>query len=636
MSAIKDVSGASTPEHACTRPADALTHNRRAGVSASGDDQLDTAVAEPGSAPPAVAGDVARFGFLASAIAARPLAVLAGEAATTYTDGRTIFVDPAADAVDVRDAVALHAALLAGGSLRKSTVARLARHRKAVAARYLSLEAVRIGVQFGRLLPPATVERIASLRTRKVSADSAESLRRALSGESIPEPPAWTGVVKVLRLLRSDAAELGGEPTDDDLAGRTPIHEQPELSEDDAEDSEESKILKLFSAPGVNNPFGDMLQRLLGMGRKAAGKNEGGGELSVAGERIAPVGARGKRTTIDRLLSAVFDATPAAGIRYPEWNSTKGEYRHDWCLVAEYQPGEPDTPTAAALGSNESLRRPLARVGIESERHRRQPDGDSLDLSALVDYETSRRLGDDPEPRIYENTRSTRRDMSVVVLLDASGSTAEGEGEDTVFEQERQLACDLTASLESLGDRVATYGFYSRGKDSVRFLRVKTFPQRFDAPARRRLAAVQPSGFTRLGAAIRHSTAVLLQQAQAKNMVLIVIGDGLPYDDGYEGRYARDDTHQAIGEAMRSGVGVVGLGIRSSTDPAVLEHIWSDAPFRVFDTAGDVRRHLRALLLDALAMTRSNGRQREVSSTEQRTHLRALHAARRKNSNTYV
>ncbi|MFE2998601.1 nitric oxide reductase activation protein NorD [Nocardia sp. NPDC059246] len=578
---------------------------------------------------------VASFGFLASAIASRSLTVIASGTAT-YTDGRTIFVDQAAGVADVRDAVAMQAALLAGDSLRKSTVARLARHRKAVAARYLALESARLAVELEHLLPTRTVERIRSGWTAKVPISAAESLRRALSGERIPEPPAWLGVVKTLRLLRADEALSGVEPTEDDLSGRTLIDEQPELSEDDAEDSEESKILKLFSAPGVNNPLGGLVQRLLGMGRRAAEeKNQGGGELAVAGQRISPVSGRAKRTLIERVLAVVFESTPAAGRRYPEWNSATSSYREDWCLVVEHHLADADLPESAPLGSGPSLRRPIARVGVESQRHRRQPDGDSLDLSALVEYETSRRLGDHPEPRIYENTRPTGRDLSVLVLLDASGSTAQGSGDDTVFEHERQLAGDLTASLESLGDRVATYGFYSYGKDSVRFLGVKTFAQRFDASARRRLRAVQPFGFTRLGAAIRHGTTLLREQALSRNMILIVIGDSLPYDDGYEGKYARDDTRQAIDEAMRHGVGVIGLGIRSSTDPAVLEEIWSHAPFRVVGAAPDARRHLRAMLLDALAMTRTNGRRRASSSTQHQTHLRALHAARR-NSNAYT
>jgi nitric oxide reductase activation protein len=303
--------------------------------------------------------------------------------------------------------------------------------------------------------------------------------------------------------------------------------------------------------------------------------------------------------------------------------------------VNEYDPADILSASERTALAGPSLQRPLARVGIEPERHRRQAEGDSLDLSALLDYETDRRHGDNPDPYIYENSRLTKRDLSVLVLLDCSGSTAEASGGHVVFEEERRLAGDITVALERLGDRVGTYGFYSRGKDTVRFLRIKSFNARFDTAAKRRLGSVQPSGFTRIGAAIRHATHVLESQALAKNMVLLVIGDGLPYDDGYEDRYARADARQAIQEAVRRGIGVAGIGIRSSTEPQVLEDVWSDASFRVIGQSEDIRRHLRGLLINALSATRSNGRPRELLTEEHHAHLRS-HAARRGAMNTYT
>jgi len=283
-----------------------------------------------------------------------------------------------------------------------------------------------------------------------------------------------------------------------------------------------------------------------------------------------------------------------------------------------------------------SLYRALARVGIELEHHRRQFEGDTLDLSALVDYEADLRRGDDPDPNIYENSRMTKRGLSVLILLDCSGSTAENSSGHTVFEEERRLAAELTAGLERLGDRVGTYGFYSRGKDAVTLLRIKDFDTRFDTAAKRRLGSVQPSGFTRLGAAMRHGAHVLESKALAKNMILLVIGDGLPYDDGYQDRYARADVRQAITEAMQRGIGVVGIGIRSSTDPEVLQDSWSEAPFRVIGDSRDVHRHLRGLLLNALAITRGNGRRRELLTDEQHRQVRSMYASRCGKLNSYL
>jgi hypothetical protein len=119
-------------------------------------------------------------------------------------------------------------------------------------------------------------------------------------------------------------------------------------------------------------------------------------------------------------------------------------------------------------------------------------------------------------------------------------------------------------------------------------------------------------------------------------MIMIYIGDGLPYDDGYQDSYARADSHRAIRETIQRGVGVVGVAIRSSTEPDVVEEIWSDAPFRVVADAGDARRYVRPMLVDALRMTRSNGRRRELATAEHYQYMQSLFAAKRTTTNSYV
>ncbi|ORW23287.1 nitric oxide reductase activation protein NorD [Mycobacterium palustre] len=538
--------------------------------------------------------------------------------------------------MDVCDAVAVQAALLAIGALRKDLMARLARHRPAVAQRYLALELGRVAEQLDNLLPARTLIRIKSGGLESVSASSEESFSRALGRERIPSPPGWAGVLMPSRLRRLSQEDLRPAPTDRDVFRLGRLEEEDSQQDDGAEDeTDESKIVNLLSAPGIPNPLGDAIQKLLGMGRSGRDKNQGSAEIPVAKQRFGPVGRNARKGPLSRLVSAVLEPAPVLGTRYPEWDCHKGVYRLDWCAVAEYDPADAGS-THDDRAARSYLQRPLARVGIEPERHRRQAEGDSLDLSALLDYETDRRHGDNPDPYIYESSRLTKRDLSVLVLLDCSGSTAEDSGGRVVFEEERRLAGDLTVALERLGDRVGTYGFYSRGKDAVRFLRIKSFNARFDSAAKRRLQSVQPSGFTRIGAAIRHATHVVESQALAKNMVLLVIGDGLPYDDGYEDRYARADARQAIKEAVLQGIGVAGIGIRSSTEPEVLEDVWSDASFRVIGQCSDIQRHLRGLLVNALSVTRSNGRRRELLSEEHHGYLRSLHAAKRNAMNTYV
>jgi nitric oxide reductase activation protein len=59
---------------------------------------------------------------------------------------------------------------------------------------------------------------------------------------------------------------------------------------------------------------------------------------------------------------------------------------------------------------------------------------------------------------------------------------------------------------------------------------------------------------------VRHLTSRLLHQPSERRL-LIVIGDGLISDEGYEGRYAWADVAHAVQEADDAGVAVYYIGV---------------------------------------------------------------------------
>jgi nitric oxide reductase NorD protein len=59
---------------------------------------------------------------------------------------------------------------------------------------------------------------------------------------------------------------------------------------------------------------------------------------------------------------------------------------------------------------------------------------------------------------------------------------------------------------------------------------------------------------------LRHLTSRLLAQPSERRL-LIVIGDGLISDEGYEGRYAWADVAHAVEEANDAGVAIYYLGV---------------------------------------------------------------------------
>lgn len=98
------------------------------------------------------------------------------------------------------------------------------------------------------------------------------------------------------------------------------------------------------------------------------------------------------------------------------------------------------------------------------------------------------------------------------------------------------------------------YGFSSRKRQHVRLHRIKTFEERYTPSIRGRINAIKPGYYTRMGAAVRHATALLRQQIAARRLLLLLT-DGKPNDlDHYEGRYGIEDTRMALLEARREGL----------------------------------------------------------------------------------
>jgi nitric oxide reductase activation protein len=296
------------------------------------------------------------------------------------------------------------------------------------------------------------------------------------------------------------------------------------------------------------------------------------------------------------------------GASYPEWDTDRSRYREKWTLVGEFDPAVVDSIELPRVHGNRLLMRALAGLALAWQTHRGESIGDNLDLSALVDFHTSLAAGYGGEARVFTAHRRTSQRLGVLILLDATGSTAETSSGEVVFAAQRDIAFEMTSALDQLGVRTATYGFYSQGRHNVRFLHAKSFDEPWSAAAQRRLLSIGPSGFTRLGAAVRHATSLIAMRAGTDHQLIVVIGDGVVFDHGYQGRYAAEDSRLAIEEAAARGVAIVGVSVRPTPD----ESLWSPFQHRVVRDAEELALQTRDLFGGAL--TRARGAQRPNTS----------------------
>ena len=193
-------------------------------------------------------------------------------------------------------------------------------------------------------------------------------------------------------------------------------------------------------------------------------------------------------------------------------------------------------------------------------------DGDTLDLERTVRSLSDFHATGEADERIWRQTRAEQRDLAVSILLDVSRSTesaipGSGHGGRTVIEVEREALAAFAWGLDACGDDFAIHAFSSLKRNRVYVQTAKDFAEPMSRQVEYRIGSLKPGFYTRLGAAIRHVSAELKEQARRRRL-LLVITDGKPNDlDHYEGRHGIEDSRAAVLEARRTGHAVYGITV---------------------------------------------------------------------------
>ncbi len=276
-----------------------------------------------------------------------------------------------------------------------------------------------------------------------------------------------------------------------------------------------------------------------------------------------------------------------ADFRYDEWDHQRNAYRRNWChvYVTDVKPGDgqfvQQTRQRYAPFIHQIKRR-FEAVRGEDRILGRQPDGEEIDLDALVEVVNDRRSGAEPSPRLFCRRVRNDRSLAAMFMVDMSGST-----KGWVNDAEREALVMLCEALEKLGDRYAIYGFSGWTRTRCDIYRIKGFADAYDDTVRARIGAIEAKDYTRMGVAIRHLTYLLAQQP-ARHGLVVTVSDGRPDDFGgeYRSSYGIEDTRRALQEAREQGIRSYCVTIdRKGAD--YLRHMMGPASYTVLD---DVRK----------------------------------------------
>ncbi len=273
----------------------------------------------------------------------------------------------------------------------------------------------------------------------------------------------------------------------------------------------------------------------------------------------------------------------ANAFRYREWDGCMGDYLPDRVRVLEHE----------AVGSDPGFYRQTLdhfRGLVRRIRHafellrpeeitilRQWPEGDAFDYRALLDYVLDRKAGLIPSDRLYIKRMKRVRDVATLLLVDQSRSTANvvDDRDTMVLDVEKQAIVLLCEALQVVGDRFAIAGFSGTGPLGVDYYRIKDLDATVDDAVKGRISDMAPQRSTRMGAAIRHATA-LLSPVQARVRLIIILGDGFPNDLAYKGPYAVEDTRRAVMEARAAAIHVKAITV-TAVDNGQLDRLYGSS-----------------------------------------------------------
>ncbi|MDO9366290.1 MAG: VWA domain-containing protein [Methylotenera sp.] len=292
------------------------------------------------------------------------------------------------------------------------------------------------------------------------------------------------------------------------------------------------------------------------------------------------------------------EAPLGEGISLPEWDYKKQMMQPDYCRLQELVSllaGHCELPTQLRRTAKR-LRSQFQALAPTRTWLKGQQEGEEIDLDAWVRQEADLLSGTHSGNRgVYRAQVNQQRDLACLLLADLSLSTdAYASDHARVIDVIRDSLFLFSEALTATGDRFAMYGFSSLKRGNVRFNRIKSFEERYDSAARGRIAAIKPGYYTRMGAAIRHATTLLVAQPQRQRLLLLLT-DGKPNDlDRYEGRYGIEDTRMALHEARQQGLRPFCVTIDIEANE-YLPHLFGASGFAVIRKPEDLPKELPML-----------------------------------------
>lgn len=225
----------------------------------------------------------------------------------------------------------------------------------------------------------------------------------------------------------------------------------------------------------------------------------------------------------------------------------------------------------------------------------RQIDGNDIDFDAYVNYFCEVHSKKTPEESIYLNKLLKMHEFIILILMDQSLSTDGYVENHRIIDLEKEAIIILGEIFKDIAINFYIAGFYSKTRNQIYYNILKDFHEPWTI-VQNRVGKIEPLGYTRIGAAIRHSNNLLREYSYSKKWV-IVLSDGKPNDyDKYEGRYGIYDVKQSIREGRKNQIHYFGIALDKEAK-FYLPLMFGQSHYKILNHTNQLLNTLTSLIL---------------------------------------
>ena len=285
---------------------------------------------------------------------------------------------------------------------------------------------------------------------------------------------------------------------------------------------------------------------------------------------------------------------------YPEWDFKRKSYRSDWCRLEVRRP--PAGPLYVLDQSYYKERKEILKI-FDQIRHKplwqkRQRDGVELDIDAVVNRFADIKGGHSSDDRLYFRNKKQKKDWQCLLLLDNSLSTDSWIANHRILDVIKDSVSLVGDAFSQDPETIAVAAFHSNTRHQCVYDVLKDFSDSWTV-LKKKLSALEPVGYTRIGPALRHALHTL-RNSSSRHKFIFLISDGKASDyDHYEGRYGMEDIKQVLREARRDSVHIKCLAVEEDAK-FYLPQMFGAANVQILSSPRKLPRALTALFASLL------------------------------------